>query len=165
VLKRVGCRVRSKRWTRGAGVVEFALVAPLFLFVVFGLVDLGRATMLYNSVASAAHEGARFGMVLRDASWGTNFASAGNGNSAGTYGPNITAYLAAGYENTIVGQVARRAGALDLTRTSVTIAVSTKPDRGDELTVTVGQAFSPIAGSFLGIGPITVSASSTVLLE
>ena len=44
---------------RGAGMVEFALVAPLVLLVVFGLIDLGRAVEANTTIAEAARQGAR----------------------------------------------------------------------------------------------------------
>lgn len=40
-----------------------ALVLPLFIVMIFGLVDLGRAVFVYNSLAEASREGARWGSV------------------------------------------------------------------------------------------------------
>jgi len=39
--------------------VEFALVAPIILFAVFGSIDLGRLIYTYNAISSAARDGAR----------------------------------------------------------------------------------------------------------
>ena len=55
-------RNRSER-TRGQALVEFALVVPIFFLLVFGLIDLGRAIYVNNSMAEAAREGARWGSV------------------------------------------------------------------------------------------------------
>ena len=49
---------------RGVAVVEFALVAPLLLILVFGIIDLGRAYSTLNQLAASAREGARFAAVL-----------------------------------------------------------------------------------------------------
>jgi Flp pilus assembly protein TadG len=49
---------------RGAAVIEFALVAPLLLILVFGIIDLGRAYSTLNQLAASAREGARFAAVL-----------------------------------------------------------------------------------------------------
>jgi Flp pilus assembly protein TadG len=56
----------ARRWTSEAGVavVEFALVAPLLLILVFGIIDLGRAYSTLNQLAASAREGARFAAVL-----------------------------------------------------------------------------------------------------
>lgn len=49
--------------TSGQGLVEFALVFPIFLILLFGLFDLGRAVFSYNEITNAAREGARLGIV------------------------------------------------------------------------------------------------------
>ena len=54
---------KHKRHGRGQALVEFALVIPLFLLLLFGLVDLGRAVFVNNSLAEAARDGARHGSV------------------------------------------------------------------------------------------------------
>jgi hypothetical protein len=43
--------------------VEFALVVPLFLLLLFGIVDFGLALNDYNSVRQGVREGAREGVV------------------------------------------------------------------------------------------------------
>ena len=52
-----------RRTGRGQALVEFALVIPIFLLLIFGLVDLGRAVFANNSLAEAARDGARYGAV------------------------------------------------------------------------------------------------------
>jgi len=51
---------------RGQALVEFALVIPLFLLLVFSLFDLGTAVFTYNSLTNAAREGARLAIVNQD---------------------------------------------------------------------------------------------------
>lgn len=51
------------RAARGQTLVEFALILPIFVLVIFGLVDLGRAVFVSNSLAGAARDGARYGSV------------------------------------------------------------------------------------------------------
>lgn len=48
---------------RGQAIVEFALVLPLFLLILIGMVDVGRAIWANNSVANAAREAARYAIV------------------------------------------------------------------------------------------------------
>lgn len=50
---------RAERPDRGAAAVEFALVLPLLLLVVFGLVDFGRALNEQILLGRAAQQGAR----------------------------------------------------------------------------------------------------------
>ena len=44
---------------RGAAAVEFALLLPLLLLIVFGLIDFGRALNAQITLTQAAREGAR----------------------------------------------------------------------------------------------------------
>ena len=52
---------------RGQALVEFALVLPVFLLMLFGTIDAGRLVYLNSTVAQAAREGARVASV--EASW------------------------------------------------------------------------------------------------
>jgi hypothetical protein len=55
------------RSDRGQGLVEFALVLPIFLVMLFGLIDGGRYVYLNSVVSQAAREGARLATV--EARW------------------------------------------------------------------------------------------------
>lgn len=48
---------------RGQALVEFALVFPLLLLMVFGIIDAGRLIYTYNTVANSARNGARVAIV------------------------------------------------------------------------------------------------------
>jgi Flp pilus assembly protein TadG len=52
--------------SRGQGLVEFALVFPLFILLVMAIVDLGLSVFAYNSITNAAREGARLAIVNQD---------------------------------------------------------------------------------------------------
>jgi Flp pilus assembly protein TadG len=47
----------------GQSLVEFALVLPLIMLLIMGVVDLGRGIFAYNEVADAAREGGRTGII------------------------------------------------------------------------------------------------------
>ena len=55
-------RTSPRRTTgeRGAALVEFAIVLPLMVVLVFGTIDIGRAYMAWNQVKGAAREGAAY---------------------------------------------------------------------------------------------------------
>ncbi len=59
-LKPLKRRVRSEC---GAELIEFALVFPLLLLVVLGIVDFGFLFQRYEVLTNAAREGARVGML------------------------------------------------------------------------------------------------------
>ena len=48
---------------RGASAVEFALVAPVFFLLIFGIVDFGLGIWTYNNLSQAVREGARYAIV------------------------------------------------------------------------------------------------------
>lgn len=48
---------RTRR--RGVAAAEFAIVAPLFLLLVFGIIELGRALMVQQVLINASRVGAR----------------------------------------------------------------------------------------------------------
>lgn len=54
---------RARERHKGQALVEFALVIPLFLLLLVGLFDLGRAVFSYNTLTNAAREGARIAIV------------------------------------------------------------------------------------------------------
>jgi len=55
-----------RRRASGQGLVEFALVFPIFLLLFLALLDLGSAVFTYNSLTNAAREGARLAIVNQD---------------------------------------------------------------------------------------------------
>lgn len=74
-------RIIRRQRTRGQGLVEFALVLPIFLLLLFSIVDAGRYVFLNSAMSNAAREAARLGSV--EASWkGSSDPSCG-----GTAGP------------------------------------------------------------------------------
>jgi Flp pilus assembly protein TadG len=48
---------------RGQALVEFALIAPIFFLLVFGLIEFGRAVYTIQILDNAAREGARYAIV------------------------------------------------------------------------------------------------------
>lgn len=56
---------------RGAAAVEFALVVPLLLTLVFGIVEFGRIYNIQTSITAAAREGARVMALQNDSTAAT----------------------------------------------------------------------------------------------
>ena len=53
----------SLREDSGQALVEFALVVPVFLLLLFGIVEFARAWNIYEALTDAAREGARNAVV------------------------------------------------------------------------------------------------------
>lgn len=52
-------RFRGRRGQVSQGLVEFAFVAPVLLYLIFGTIDLGRLFYTYAALAAATRQGAR----------------------------------------------------------------------------------------------------------
>ena len=52
-----------RRHRRGASIVEFAVVAPIFFLFVFGMIEFGRMLMVQQLITNAAREGARVAIL------------------------------------------------------------------------------------------------------
>src|SRR3954471_2835036 len=59
----MGFMPRRRGRSTGQALLEFSLILPLFLIMLMGVIDVGRAIWAQNSLASAAREGARFAIV------------------------------------------------------------------------------------------------------
>ncbi|UDY35131.1 TadE family protein [Dermatobacter hominis] len=68
----------GRRRERGAALVEFALVVPIFVLLVMGIIDFGMAFNDYNSVRQGVREGARQIVV---ADWGTDGCTTGSSSA------------------------------------------------------------------------------------
>lgn len=56
-------RRRVPRERRGAATVEFALVVPIFILLLFGMIEFGRMIMVQQVIVNASREGARQAVV------------------------------------------------------------------------------------------------------
>lgn len=54
---------RRARHGRGQALVEFALVAPLFFILIFGIIEAARFTFYNAMLSNATREGARYAIV------------------------------------------------------------------------------------------------------
>jgi Flp pilus assembly protein TadG len=145
---------------QGQGLVEFALVLPIFLALMAGILDGCRLLFTYNELQEAARVGARWGAVEvgRD-SWN-------NSTDPGNSGSNLQA---TGYPtNSIVGQVSTKLVAVDGSHTFVSITTPTCPKAtgaeisgcsGKPVTVQVAYTFRPVLT--FGLMGITLVGKAT----
>lgn len=57
--------LRGRR--RGQTLVEFALILPIFVLMLVGIFDAGRAIYVYSTINNAAHEAVRLAIVDQNA--------------------------------------------------------------------------------------------------
>jgi Flp pilus assembly protein TadG len=140
----------------GQALVEFALVLPVFLLIVFGVIDAGRLIFTYNEVSNAARAGARVAIVNQSTS-GTNTCDT---TSATAY--PLGCALASG-----VGAPIQAADVSVTYRNATDTAACASPTKiGCIAVVTVGAqwtAITPILGQI--IGPKTVTSTTKIPVE
>ena len=84
---------RIIRSTGGAGAAEFALVLPLLVLLLFGIIDVGRWLWTYNQAAKATQMGARMAVVTDylSTSVGASYVNVTCGGTTLTQGDSIPA--------------------------------------------------------------------------
>jgi hypothetical protein len=77
--------------SRGQELVEFAIVLPLLLLIVFGVLDLGRLFHALITITNAAREGARYAMIFPDDLTGIDSVTRREAQNSGiTLGPGAS---------------------------------------------------------------------------
>lgn len=126
---------------RGNAVIEFALLLPILLLLVFGITEFGRAWMTVNVLNTATREGARLAVVT---------------------GPD---------EAEVIDRVNDVCNAAAITTTSVTVSAVDPVDRRVTVSATTDFQVIPPNGifSFFGAssfgGTIPLAASTTMRHE
>lgn len=56
-------KIDRKRSFPGQDLIEFAITLPIFMVLVFGFIDLGRAAYYFSALQNGARESARYAIV------------------------------------------------------------------------------------------------------
>jgi Flp pilus assembly protein TadG len=81
--------VRRLRSDRGAEAVEFALIAPILILVLVGIVEFGRAYHVQSMLSAAARDGVRV-MALEDDTDAARDVTVASASPVAVEGANIT---------------------------------------------------------------------------
>jgi Flp pilus assembly protein TadG len=145
--------MNDRRHESGQALVEFALVLPLVLVLIVGIVDVARLAFQENTLALAAREGTRYAIVH-------------GGASLSPVGPGSPSFTAPDQDSVVAATVRRYAtGVPNLTVRATWL--DGNASRGSRVTVQVTAPFTPsIAQTFLGgLWSITLRGSSTLSIE
>lgn len=137
-----------RREERGQALVEFALVLPIMLLVIVGVIDVARAVFQENTLAYAAREGTRY-MILHGS----------NSTSPITYCSSCS--------NSTVQSIVETA-AIGVPNITVTISYPDgNTDRGSKAVVDVTAPFVPLPSQYLFGGGLTVTlrGGSSMVIE
>ena len=136
----------SCRGERGQGLVEFSLAVTVFLALIMGVVDLGRAVYQYNGTAEAARELVRATSVHPGSPLGSS------ADTQATLGTQLAL---------VPGLATPTYACIDITGTAVTRAC----EAGDWIRVTVASAFTPVTPLATMLGEIVLTSSASAKLE
>ena len=157
VLRKTDRGYLSKAW-RGQGMVELALVIPLFLLLVLGIIEFGFFFFVYSSVNTAAREASRYGAGAANSAYGVPYYQDCQGMRQAAR--RIGAYSGLTDEQIQIGYDSGPGTNQDWTRClSGTLASGVNPRMGDRVLIRITVAYQPII-SMLGFPPINVSAIS-----
>ena len=160
------------RRRKGQAIVEFALVAPLFFVLMFGLFEFGRAIYYTQIVNNAAREGARYAIVH-------------GSNSLSPSGPMVNGNYWDPTGQDVVRAVDSFAVGLDPTSVSVMVCWNGKPpapatapcdnaagdfgpgnnDPGSTVYVRVTYLLRPILGGVIPLPTATLTGESTLVIH
>lgn len=144
---------RHHRDDGAQALVEFALVLPLFLLMVFGLIDLARAVWMENTLAFAAREGTRYAIVH-------------GSHSSSPAGPGAPTYTAPDQDTAVTAHVLKYTIGVE----NVTVR-ATWPDgdnnRNSRVSVEVTAPFVPMPSQYLlnGAFAITLRGGSVLVIN
>lgn len=148
------------RGVRGQSLVEFALIAPMFLILIFGIIDFGMGLRAYITVSQATREGAR---------------SAAIGMAPGTFTAGGAGDCNGSTNTTVVGKVCSTMDSLglsNLTEVTVTYPDGVAPGRSVRVHAEYEYDYitplSAVVGFFTGgaLGDsVTVSSTTDMRLE
>jgi len=132
--------------TKGQAIAEFALAVPIFLLMIFGLLDIGRLVYINNAIAQGAREAARWGSVQGRSASAASRAS-------------IAAYARA-------SMAAVPSPAVSVTCEDASGTVIVQCGSNDLLIVQVSSPvsmFTPLIAQL--VGPVTASTTSQVVVN
>ena len=148
----------------GQALVEFALIFPLFVLLLFGILDAGRAILFYNTVASAARDAARVAIV-NQATAGAAGSAACDTTSGQAWAQGCAVYSTHGTVGIDTSNVTvNYRDPTDTTTCSAATGDSVSDGCLAEVTVTAQfRAITPVIGQL--IGPLSLSSTSRVPVE
>jgi hypothetical protein len=140
-----------RRKSHGQAMVEFALVLPLLLLLLFGMIHFGKALNYWNDATHLSAEAARFAMVNRKPD------------------PASAAWLQAQIRAQIDSPELRNGGTESVASPAKVCVEfpNDNPKVGDWVRVRVifTYAWLPLIGNQIGAAQTTVAATSTMRLE
>ena len=161
-------RIHNKK-NAAQAMVEFALILPILLLLIYGIIEIGRVIFIYSSVVTSARSATRYGSttgLVDNVGTTLRYQDCAGMRAAARRSAFIDALL----DNDIVIQHDKGEGVSveDYCTPGDAVDTSFEPSAGniDRVRVTVSTQYAPIV-PIVPIGPFTISSTSarTVLVS
>jgi hypothetical protein len=129
----------------GQAAVELALVLPVLLVILLGVLDFGRALNYWNDTNQIAAEGARFAAV--------NKVPAGS--------PTLKAYL----KGQAMPELRNGSGNVDAVRVCIDLPAGSVVGNPVHVSLTSKLSLIPFLGDAIGVGTVNIKGDATMRLE
>jgi len=151
-----------RRRRNGQALVEFALVAPIFFLLLFGIIEGGRFILYYETLNNATQEGARYAIVH-----GSRSSCPSGPMEPGITppAPGITPPACYDEFGDMVKQKVKDT-AFGVLGTSVTVTPTWATDnaRDSDVTVTATYTYNTLV-PLIPLPPISITAESTLVIN
>ena len=160
----------NPRKSKAQAIVEFAIVLPILLLVVYGLIEAGRLLFIYSSVNNATRQAARWGSTSGVGDNGVPRYQDCAGIRAAAQGGD---FLNSFDDNDIVITYDRGPGTTAYNICDGTTDTGVVPTQGDRVVVTVDADYNTIVPNIVpflsrtvaGGNPIVAESSRTLILS
>jgi Flp pilus assembly protein TadG len=150
-------RKSKKHQDSGVAAVELALLIPIFVLLIGGILEFGHAWYTKHAITSASREGARYGIVYRTVTVGGVTTRLSPLNFNPSIKDEIDKYLSQFLPE----------NSWTVPTPTLTLGTGTTiPGAGNDLEVTVTAPKTWIVlGGLIGMEDVTISATTTMKLE
>jgi len=161
---RIGKGRKPRTRSSAQAMVEFAIVLPLLLVVVFGVIEVGRLVYIKSAVINASREAVRFGSAWGSMGTGYQFR-----DCAGIRAVAKKVAIMVPLQDSDITITYDGSSGIPLTGASICDAASgqdldVKVNSGDRIIVTVSTNYSPIVSLVpLSSFPISSTSRRTIL--
>ncbi len=153
----------KRRRNRGQGMVELALTLPIFLMLVYGIFEVGRAIFMYSAVLNASRDAARYAAATGKSASGAEYYRDCSGIKS--HASKVSAFVDLSATNAVIirydrpGDASPDLGLCPLSSGEKLIV-------GDRVIVTIQATFNPIVPllNFANI-PITATTTRSVVAD
>lgn len=157
-------RTRNRHRSRGQALVEFAFVAPIFLLILYSIIEFGRFVYTVQILNNAAREGARYAIVHGSQSLNPSGPPEGGTTSFDIPGDNVK-QVVRDFAIGVVGSAITFPVTADCVNGETSGPCWTPNNaRGSTVTVTVRAPFVPLI-PIVPLPTITIDGASTLVIN